>query len=142
MDLTALTGSFRELIVPVLVALISGAGFAKLIEAIANRSKNAVDVSSNERSNLRDDISYLRKEIEKMRVRVGLLEDELEVRLAENVLLRRAFWRLKYRGDRLVEYLSSTKLLDEDLNLAGFVSTLSEVEIPVGVDIHPQDPAA
>lgn len=135
MDPGALLGSgLRELILPVLLALISGAGFAKLVEAIANRSKNAIDVSSNERTNLRSDIAYLRTEIDKMRIRIGLLEGELEFRLAENVLLRRAFWRLKYRGDRLVEYLSSTTLLDEDMKLAGFVTTMQDVELPEELD--------
>lgn len=130
MDLSALNEGVRELILPIVLALISGAGFAKLIEAFANRSKNAVDVSANERSNLRHDIAYLRQEITNLRTRVTFLEGELELRLAENVLLRRAFWRLKYRGDRLVEYLSSTTLLDDDLQLAGFVATLRDVELP------------
>lgn len=134
MDPGTLGDSFRQLILPVLVALISGAGFAKLIEAFANRSKNAIDVSSNERTNLRQDIAYLRDDINNMRVRISFLEEELELRLAENVLLRRAFWRLKYRGDRLVEYLSSTTLLDQDLHLAGFVTTLQDVELPE--DLH------
>ena len=112
-----------------LIAAGSGGVLVKLIDVFTTRG-------SSERDNLRNDIVHLRSEIDKLRGRVDALECENTRQRAQLSLWQRAYWQLKTRTDRIVDYLiDSPDLLSDREDLVRLIERYQDCEgVDNGVD--------
>lgn len=94
-----------EVLLAIAAAFVSGGALVRLIEVFANRSKSVEDLSASERLNLREDIKYLRSELDKLRGRIESLENDLSEQRRRVARWQRAYWQLKTRADRIVDHL-------------------------------------
>ena len=88
------------------IALITGGAVTKLIDylipSLLNRKKRSLEVSSDERDNLRKDIEYLRAQMKELREEVDRLRDEVEKRDKEAREWQHKYWTVKIQLDRVL----------------------------------------
>ena len=88
------------------IALITGGAATKLIDylipSLLNRRKRNLEVSSDERDNLRKDIEYLRAQLKELREEVDRLRDEVEKRDQEAREWQQKYWMAKLQLDRVL----------------------------------------
>ena len=124
-----------DALISLFVAFASGGALLKLIEVFAKRSKNVEDVKSDERHNLRDDITFLRVQIEELRGRIEHLEAELLIKTREVTRWQRLYWQLRLRAERIIDYLQATpQLLVMNADLKALVKAYQDTVHEVDAD--------
>lgn len=116
-------------ILPILIAAGSGGLLVKVFDYFTTRG-------SSERDNLRNDIVFLRSEIDKLRGRVDALECENTRQRAQLSIWQRVYWQLKTRADRIVDYLiDSPDFLSDREDLVRLIERYQDCEgVDNGVD--------
>lgn len=116
-----------EIISSVIIAVFGGGALVKLVEISANRRKNRMQISADERENLRQDIILLRNEINDLRTEVDSLREELNERQQEINEWTTKFFSLKLAVEKIMIYLKSKNSTEKDAKLKALVQEASEV---------------
>jgi len=107
-------------------SVLSGGVLVKIIQIIADRRKNALNLTTGEKEDLRGDIQYLRGEIELLRSDVKDLREELEQTQAELSTWQRRYWSKKVELDKVL--IQVRHLADENLKRRVFDVVVEEEE--------------
>ena len=122
---------FKDLIhgalsIPVLVALLTGGVFVKVLEILASRSKRLEDVRYSERDNLRQDISYLRQEVKQLREEVKALRTTVDNKDKTIDEWQKKYWGLKAKVERLLAYYKEHASEETHSYLSKYISDLEK----------------
>lgn len=110
-----------EILASLLAALFGGGALARLFEVFFKRKKYKVQISKDERENLRHDVVSLRKEINELRNEVDDLRDELEERQQELASWTAKFFGLKLAVEKIIMYLRTKEVAVGDERLESLI---------------------
>jgi chromosome segregation ATPase len=110
-----------NILASVIIALLGGGAFVKLVELFLNRSKTSIEISRNEKENLRNDIISLRKDIQEMREEIAYLRRKLNEKTIELAKSTKKFFALKLVIEKIVIYLRSMELFTGDDRLEALI---------------------
>lgn len=116
-----------DLIASVIIALFGGGAVVKILEVLSQRPKNKIQVSTDERENLRQDVLLLRKEINDLRTEVDSLRNELNERQEEIAEWTTKFFTLKLAVEKIMIYLKSKNSIEKDAELGKLVRDTSDI---------------
>lgn len=123
-----------DLITSIIIALFGGGALVKILELFSQRSRLMVEVSRDEKENLRSDIVSLRQEINELREEVSTLREQLNDRSMELSRWARRFFSLKLAIEKIIIYLNSSEHFKDDEKLQSLMSEASRLMSSEDVD--------